>query len=181
MKKIILTSLALIVISSMALAQPSAKANDRKAARQTREIQAVDQMKSYLATQSFVFYPSSYTAPYQNPVELYNFGYYYLDFYPKSLDIYLPFTINNGPVVEFSTMMSPYSAYKVVHTEGYNYVITARLTNVSNALPTNSFSMQDMNLNIHISVNIMSGIATLTISPDFSASVTYQGILRANN
>lgn len=181
MKKIILTSIALIVVSSMAMAQPSSKAIERKAAREAREMKALNEMKADLGTHSFVFYPSSYTMPYQNPVELYNFGYYYLDFYPQSLDVFLPFAINNGPTVEFSSMMTPYSAYKIVHTDGNNYVITARLVNVSNALPMTSIEMQDMNLGVHISVNIMSGAATLTLTPDFSPAVSYQGVLRSNN
>lgn len=181
MKKLILAAVALFAISSITMAQTPTKSAERKAARHAREIKSIDEMKADLGSRAFVFYPSSYALPFQNPVELYNFGYFYLDFYPESLDVYLPFAMNNNPAVSFSSAMVTYSAYKVVQTEGNNYVVTAKLSNISNTLPTTSMAMQDMNLRIHLSVNVMSGAAMLTLTPDFSPAVTYQGVVRSNN
>ncbi|MFI3299750.1 MAG: hypothetical protein R3Y49_08115 [Rikenellaceae bacterium] len=153
---------------------------ERKAKREANQAQAIGLMKAALAEQSFCFYPDSYTLPYQNPVELFTSStQYYLSFYPNDLDIILPFELQNEQKLVFDSQLTPYENYDVKTTsKPMQYIITAQLKNVSSNSFNAPLDSQAINLSIHISVNISTGTAYMTITPDFSAAVVYEGTIR---
>lgn len=190
MKKIILTLSALTLLTTLSIfAINSANAEpkrltveERKAKREMRQQEVIGKMKAALAAQSFTFYPTSYTLPFETPNMLYGEAGLYLAFYPEDLDINLPFEINQGNEFTFDTQMADYEDYSVKATKHVNYyIVTAQLEDVSNMGIGSNLSDQDMNIGIHIGVNVATGNATLTLTPDFSAAVTYQGTIHYAN
>lgn len=188
MKKNILALCTVLVAGALVFAVASSvstksnpKAAARKEKREARQQQAIDIMKAALATQTFTFYPSSYTLPYQNTVEVYDRSDLYLSFYPENLDISLPFELQNDKEFLFDASLVNYSDYSVKATKHpNNMIITAQLNNVSNTGFDSNFDNQNMNLGIHMSLNLATGSSFLTITPDFSAAVTYIGRVIAN-
>ncbi len=188
MKKPILTILTLLLTTALVFAvansassSASTQAAQRKAKREAREQTAIDNMKAALATQTFTFYPNSYTLPYQNPVQIFDRSDLYMSFYPEDLDISLPFELQNDKEFTFDASLLPYTDYAVKATKHpNNFIITAKLTNVSNTGFDSDFENQNMNIGIHIALSLSTGSAFVTLTPDFSAAVTYEGRIIAN-
>ncbi len=179
MKKLLILLSALVLSGTMIAVTANTTASDRKAKREAREVQNIGEMKAALATQSFTFYPNSYTLPYQNPVETYGTTDLYLVFYPEDIDINLPFEVNQGKEFRFDSQFVKYQDYKVAATKQTNsYIVTAHLSNVSNMGIDADLTNQAMNIGIHINVNVATGSAYMTLTPDFSAAVTYRGTIR---
>ncbi len=183
-KLLIVLSIVITSFTALAFATPTTSTLDdtpqeRKAKRHAAEEASVGEMKAALAEQSFVFYPTSYTLPYQDPVMVYNRTNLYLNFYPTDLDINLPFQFQTGRAIDFDAALIKYSDYtvKAAGKDGVNFIVTAELNNVSNTSFSAGFEDQDVNLDIHILINVASRVAFLTITPDFSAAVTYQGTI----
>ncbi len=186
MKKFLIAFCALVASSTMAFVFASTTSSsptkeERQTQREARRAEAIDQMKAALATQSFTFYPTSYTLPYQNMVMTYDRTDVYLALYPTNMDISLPFEINQGREFLFTSQLTPYQDYKVKATKSSNnFIVSFQLENVSNSGMNTNFDTQSMNLGVHIMVNVLTGSAFMTITPDFSAAVTYEGNIVAN-
>ncbi len=187
MKKTFFFLFVAALVASVTLASAFASPDDsnpkqeeRRAKREARKALAVDQMKAALAQQSFDFSPLSYSLPYGNTVMLNStYGLNYLDFTPENLDVNLPFELQNNQKFNLDSQLTPYDDYTVkMDKDGMNCTITAELNNVSSNSFNAPLSSQGINLDIHISVNLLTGNAYLTITPDFSPAVTYQGTVR---
>ncbi len=181
MKKIFI-ALAIITMGTSAISfAQSTTPEQRQQRRQQRQEESIGLLKEALAEQTFVFYPQSYTLPYQNPVQIYSSGSYYIDFYPESFDMNVPFEINGGQPFTFNTSLSNYSNYTVTNTgDGVNFIITAQLDNISNSNMGAGFDAQNINLQFHMSVNLLSANAIISIYPNFSAPISYQGTVYSN-
>ncbi len=185
MKKLLLAIATLVICGAVSVlaayttsnSSNNPKTQQRKEARAQKQQMVTEQLKAALASQSFTFSPTSYTLPYQSPVMLYSqSGTYYLSFYPESLDIMLPFELHQGEKFNFDSSLTPYSDYLVKSTKTADYyTVTATLNNVSNMGFDSNLSNADFNVDIHLSVSAVSGTAFLTLTPDFSPAVTYQG------
>ncbi len=190
MKRLIIVMAAIALsISAFAIsktnpseAQERLTPQERKAKREAAQEAAIGEMKAAIAEQSFVFYPTSYTLPYQNPVMTYDRSDLYLNIYPEDLDINLPFKLLQSRASDFDASLVDYSDYtvKAAGKDGVNFIVTLQLNNVSNTNFSASFDDQDINLNIHLHVNVSNRVAFLTITPDFSPSITYQGTIALN-
>lgn len=173
------TKLALLLITTAAIFTvhaSSEKANLRKEKREQQKQLTIEKTKAAIAEQNFNFYVQSYSLPYESPVQVNISGKYYLDFYSQDVAIDLPMKLSFQSNYIFSNMSMPYSDFTVKDTgDGVNYIITAKLNNVSNNNVNTSIEDQGVNLGIHMTVNTLYRNATLTITPDFAASTTYQG------
>ncbi len=187
MKKIVFLLSVVLCITSLSLVSASTSSTDesptqqeRREKRKARKELAADQMKAALAQQSFDFSPLSYSLPYGNTVMLNSsYGQNYLDFNPENLDIDLPFELQNSQEFTFSSQLTPYEDYTVkLSKDGLSCTVTAELSGVSSNSFNAPLSSQSIDLDIHISVNLVSGSAFVTITPDFSPAVTYQGTVR---
>ncbi len=182
MKKFL--TIAIILVSSLVLITVNAnndKAELRKQKREQQQQITKEKMKAAIAQQMFYFYPRTYAMPYSNPVNIDSQGEYYLDFYPSDVIINLPMELGQQSQYVFYNSGAQYSDYTVKDNgDGVNYTITAQLRNVSNSnMGGAAFDLNDQNVNlgIHLSINILYGNAYLTITPDFAAPTTYQGTI----
>ncbi len=171
-----------VCVAAVSSARSVVKAQERKEIRAQKQQQEIEKLKAALAQRTFNFYATSYSFPYKNPILLTSGMQYFLDFYPQDVDIYLPFELNQSPAFTFDTSLQPYTNFQIKEStdkrDPYTYIITAQLRNVSNNGIDITMQNQNINLGLHLSVNIATGNAYLTLTPDFSPAVTYQGIVR---
>lgn len=177
MKKLFLT-LAIISLVSVATAQDYSKKEYRDQVRANRATQVTAEMNQAVTNRNFTFtahYMSSNFGP-QMPVST---TANYLSIFPNYMDVNLPYLVFS-PVIptprafDFNTSNYTFASNLV---NGMWYV-TIKVENVMNVQANPNLPEADYN--IHISFSSTTGVATMTIVPDFSPMITYYGIVRLN-
>lgn len=182
MKKLFL-AVVLVALTGSAFAQT--KADVRKEKREARVEQTIAQLKAAVVGQNFTFIPTTMMLAYKDPINLGSTSMTpFVDIAPGDMTVNLPFSMQmfqpNSKVFDLYLPGVPYT-YSVKQGQGNTYNIVMNLTNVSNQGGFKpSISTQNINLGIHLSVDVRSGYATMTVTPDFGAPTVYTGTIAPN-
>lgn len=178
MKKLFL-AIALVAMTSAAMAQTSNSAAQREA----RQRAVVAKLTNAILTQNFTFTPYSFTPAYSSAILLNGGPINYVDVAPGNLSLMIPFTVGTPaplPVIRQLLLESVSYTSTVKEVENGRYIVVIWLTNVSNVNVGPNMKLQNINLTLHFDISPSNGQTFLTISPDFSAASSYSGTVSAN-
>lgn len=177
MKKILLL-LMLISTTGIVTAQNYADESYRAQKRAERRAEFMTKLNAGIAAHQFFFTATTMQGNVGGDVSV-PFQNNYVDVYPSTLDVDLPYITQYAIVNTPSLINFTASSYTVSTAQtDTNWIVVIQVNNQINDTPEPN--VMNMSYTLHFSIYKSTGLTTLTITPSMSDAVTYEGFVTTN-
>lgn len=180
MKKTIIALVLLVASTAMVSAQDMTKKEIRQQERSAKEAAFVAQVNTAISNQSFTFTATEMMPMFGNPVSLGFVSQNIMSVTKNYIDVELPYqplaNLSQNPIRMINFTSQAYQYTSVFENGSWNVVINVKAINAQRA----EVGLSEQ-YTLHLTFNVKSRVASLTVIPKNNTPVTYTGNLSFTN